>query len=447
MGIEPGANYIKIDTKGWAVNTNERSNDNQNVFDIYDLRFPQIENGAIFISTHIIQSPIQTRFFNDEQTQAVCVGSDKRTEKCSIDTDCWYPSYTKHGTMSNTRVCTEVSHPNSFCAVNAWCNHYSWHCRTNQISFQSQSECESNCAFCFSHNITQKECEKYSKADDVALLSAEQRKKHYFVCEDNQQEFKKCYNRYKTDYKFDDSFARCTKFYLSTNTSLSPNVYQMSENINDLQITFDIYMKFSKYFQVRNIANKYYSEINIWNMSEILARVGTNYAEIKDTGIVIAAIGNFECTLFSDKCNGEWLFSRLDVKHAGFQLTHRLYIAGVSVFLNTFKSLESRYIYEMKGIRIITSLSSRLYAPDPMFAVIAVGGIVGLLAASTAIANLVMKFAIEKHAFYAANVCMPYEDLMKAEKEQIERAFNIPIANHMKILYEKEKELKRVLDI
>ena len=94
----------------------------------------------------------------------------------------------------------------------------------------------------------------------------------------------------------------------------------------------------------------------------------------------------------------------MDDNNAGFGLTHRLYIPGVSIFLNSVKSMESRYIFEMRGIRLLATVSATMHVPDPMAALIAIGGISGLLGLSTVLTNLVMKFVAKKHELYKRSI-------------------------------------------
>eukprot|EP01084_Bolivina_argentea_P232091 391243_1 len=122
LGVEQGANFVRIETKGWAKD--QRGPDSQ-IYDIFDLRFPQVENGALFLTTNMIKSPVQTRFSNNEQTAARCTGSDT-TESCKLSKDCNYPSYTKHGFLDEGTGCLEEG----YCLVNAWCTQYRWLCKT-----------------------------------------------------------------------------------------------------------------------------------------------------------------------------------------------------------------------------------------------------------------------------------------------------------------------------
>ena len=42
---------------------------------------------------------------------------------------------------------------------------------------------------------------------------------------------------------------------------------------------------------------------------------------------------------------------------------------------------------------------------------------------------------------------LSYEDFVKQEKEQIKTAFDIAITRHMKILYEQEQDMKKMLNV
>lgn len=80
--------------------------------------------------------------------------------------------------------------------------------------------------------------------------------------------------------------------------------------LQDWVLRFDIFMRFGKYWMTRNIVNEYYEDVNVWTISQILSKVDTTYENIKENGIVIAANGMFECTLFSSHCSVSWQFSR-----------------------------------------------------------------------------------------------------------------------------------------
>eukprot|EP01084_Bolivina_argentea_P134991 237947_1 len=440
LGVEQGANFVRIQTKGWAKDQRGPESD---IYDVFDLRFPQVENGALFLTTNMIKSPVQTRFANNEQTAARCVGSDK-TEQCKLSSDCAYPSYTKHGYLDEGTSCLKEG----YCLVNAWCNQYRWLCRTTRISFMTQNECETNCAYCYAEISTDNDgnpsCDGHVSADSNGKSS-----KPFYICEqDENGDPHICYNRYKTNIGANDQFSRCIEIYETTNSSLVPQYNQFIMNgLEDWIITFDIFMKFSKYWMVRNIVNKYYQDVNVWNLSEILSKVNTTYEQIKNDGIIIAANGIFECTLFSSHCSASWQFSRLDENNEGFGLTHRLYIPGVSIFLNDVKSMESRYIFHMKGIRLLASVSSRMYVPDPMAALIAIGGVAGLLGISNVLTNFVMKFISTKHKLYQNHIELSYEDFVRQEKEQLKEAFDIAIAKHMKTLYTDEQQMKKALGV
>ena len=101
----------------------------------------------------------------------------------------------------------------------------------------------------------------------------------------------------------------------------------------------------------------------------------------------------------------------------------------------------------MKGIRLLTSISAKVYVPDPMAALIAIGGVAGLLGISTVLTNLIMKFVSEKHEFYMSHIELNYDDFVKQEKEQIQAAFDIAIAKHMKVLYQEEQDMKKLMNV
>eukprot|EP01083_Nonionella_stella_P090575 253014_1 len=440
LGVEQGANFVRIETKGWAKD--QRGPDSQ-IYDIFDLRFPQVENGALFLTTNMIKSPVQTRFSNNEQTAARCTGSHT-TESCKLSKDCSYPSYTKHGFLDEGTSCLEEG----YCLVNAWCTQYRWLCKTTKMPFSSDNECETNCAYCYPQISTDNDGNPSCNGEIEAQRNGKS-DKPFLVCElDENGDPHICYNRYKTDFGSNSHFARCVELYETTNSSLVPEQNQfMMNGLQDWTVKFDIFMKFSKYWMVRNVANEYYADVNVWSLSQILSKVDTTYEDIKQNGIIIAANGRFECTLFSSHCSASWQFSRLDENNKGFGLTHRLYIPGVSIFLNSVKSMESRYIFHMKGIRLLASVSSQMYVPDPMAAIIAIGGIAGLLGISTVLTNFMMKFVSKKHELYQSHIELNYEDFVRQEKEQIKEAFDIAIARHMTVLFEQEQQMKKVLDV
>ena len=78
-------------------------------------------------------------------------------------------------------------------------------------------------------------------------------------------------------------------------------------------MTFDIFMRFSKYFTDRNIAEKYYNDINAWTLEQILAKVDVKYDDIKMNGIIIMINGEFECSIWFSSCHFIWQFVRYAV--------------------------------------------------------------------------------------------------------------------------------------
>ena len=86
--------------------------------------------------------------------------------------------------------------------------------------------------------------------------------------------------------------------------------HSVVDGLEEWVVTFDIFMRFSKYWTDRNVADKYYADINVWTLGGILAKVGVRYQDIKETGIIIVANGKFECTIFSSSCDASWKFSR-----------------------------------------------------------------------------------------------------------------------------------------
>ncbi len=146
----------------------------------------------------------------------------------------------------------------------------------------------------------------------IFLRSNGKSTKPFYLCEhDENGEPHICYNRYKTDFGANDQFSRCIEMYATTNSTLVPEQSQfLMQGLEDWVITFDIFMKFSKYWQVRNVVNEYYKDVNVWTLSEMLSKVDTTYDQIKNNGVIIAANGIFECTIFSSHCSASWQFSR-----------------------------------------------------------------------------------------------------------------------------------------
>ena len=114
LGTDVGATFVRIKTQGWA----QDSSIDARVYDASDLRFPQVENSAIFVATHIVESPIQLRYETSSQAMR-CIGSDDKTEACTSSQDCNFPRHTKHGILTSGTYCL-----NGYCMVNAWCNSY-----------------------------------------------------------------------------------------------------------------------------------------------------------------------------------------------------------------------------------------------------------------------------------------------------------------------------------
>ena len=184
-------------------------------------------------------------------------------------------------------------------------------CKTTKIDLESQNQCETNCAYCYPEIST--DTDGNPSCNDMPTKdSNKQSSVPYFLCEfDENGDPHKCYNRYKTSSGVTDDASRCIEIYPTTNASLVPlhNQFIMT-GLADWIIRFDIFMKFGKYWMTRNIVNEYYQDINVWTINQILAEVGTTYENIKDNGIVIAANGIFECTLFSSHCKASWRFAR-----------------------------------------------------------------------------------------------------------------------------------------
>jgi len=446
LGVEEGANFVHVDTEGWAKDQHRHK---AQIYDFFDLRVPQVETGALFVATNIQKSPIQVRYRNDQVQPADCVGST-RTEKCGCescgrDLQCTHPQYTEHGFMGPETQCDDIS---GYCRVTGWCNLYKWQCRTTGKVYGENAKCDAQCPKCFKQFlVTDKgvpDCLRYQLHKDARGPDGPE-----FICEiDGDGNRQRCYNRERT-LMYHEHNARCNEEFLHTNASLNEdNVFTM-DGVQDWMIKFDIFMRFSKYWQDRQIVDQYYEDVNGWTVDSILAQedVETNYEAIKESGIMIVANGNVECTLLSTNCNVEWKFKRVDKNGEGFAMTNMIYTPGVSVIAQKSSSREIRHIYRMRGIRIVATISSKLYAPDPMAAVIAIGGIMGLLGLSNRITNFIVERLDRKNKQYRAFMEVDYATFVQQEKGQIKEAFDVAIAKHMKALYAEEQAMKDMLGI
>jgi len=319
---------------------------------------------------------------------------------------------------------------------------------TSRKVFHKQAACETNCAHCYpkvaevfdlDQGINRPSCGDVVRAEDNGRDT-----KEIMLCEEDDDGLPHiCFNRYKTDMRAGE---RCMSVYQSTSASLAGDETQfIMSGLDEWRIKFDIFMTFSRYYSERNVVNEYFADLNTWTVRELLGKVGADYDDIKMEGIIIAANGNFECTLLSSKCKAKWDFSRLDSNSAGFGLTHRLFLPGVTL-LGGINSKETRYIFEMRGIRLLASVSSKMYVPDPMAALIAIGGVMGLAALSNTITELVMAKIDPNKQRYTEFITLNYESFVEQEKEQLKDAFDIAIAKHMKALYAEEQQMMRLLD-
>jgi len=450
VGFDEGAVYVKINTRGWATDNNLK---NPKIYDNFDLLYPQVEDGAIFIITSYQQSPTQARYGVSDKDSSRCIGTDIETESCKINQDCINP-YTKHGIISRQECIYEdngeINPENAeygYCMIDGWCNQYIYYCVTNKIAYGTNMNCQSNCPACYNKTISSVNiCDN----NDIpfidnknSLYDSSFDDKPYICIQNSNNEIRKCFN---DNYSGNLEINRCEGVYKTTNSLLTTETgLLLIEGINDWKIRFDITMKFPRFFQTRNMVNEYFNDTNIWYLDEILRKVNTNYDSIKENGILIQATGLFECSIFSRYCNKNWEFTRLDENNQGFELTYKLYVPGVSIFLEALKSRESRYIFNVKGIRMLVSVSSKMYAPDPIAALTAIGSIMGLLSMSHTITQLVMKKFHPKSKKYSQYLEVDYETWVEQEKTSIADAFYISIQKHMQALYNKEQKLKNLM--
>jgi len=438
LGTEEGANFLRIETEGWAKDQHIAEG---RIYDAFDLRVPQVETGALFLATNIFKSPEQVRYTDAKRLDvALCAGSHKN-EACSTGIDCDYPSYSRNGFIGDETSCDELS---KHCMIQAWCNIYRWFCVSNGKVYAENVECDAMCPQCMSSVLVnfrgEETCGNIVTREDNGKGTEAK-----YVCEHIDGKPHRCFNRYKTDFR---QAERCVPLYLSTNASLNPSTSQfIMEGVQDWVIKFDIFMRFSKYWQDRNVVDEYYAEVNVWTVDRMLKIVGAEWEKVRETGIIIAVNGNIECTLFSPRCDITWQISRVDEKNAGFEMTHMIYTPGVSLLFAEGSSRETRHIIRMKGIRIIANISSKLYSPEPMAAVLALGGIMGLLGLSREITNFLMTKLDPKHKVYNNFMEVDYETLVKQEKSQIKKAFDEAITKHMKALYAEEQAMKDMLGI
>jgi len=116
LGVEEGANFVRIRTVGWTKD--QRSEAEAAIYDVFDLRYPQSETGALFLSSNVVRSPDQRRYADSDQQPAMCVGAEKDVE-CETNDDCGWPSYKQRGFLADGQ-CVRVD---GHCSMLAWCNH------------------------------------------------------------------------------------------------------------------------------------------------------------------------------------------------------------------------------------------------------------------------------------------------------------------------------------
>ena len=203
---------------------------------------------------------------------------------------------------------------------------------------------------------------------------------------------KDCHDKHKSF--FGEDIYVCIDFYCLIRGWCPIQFPTSKREIKNIE-NFDVFIKAVATFPRFQTTRKNYdsemskiSSVNTWKIKDILDEVGTDYKEIKNKGIVISMSITFECFYhFNDYCLPSFSFQQLD-NDFGFSFLWNLYKPSMLVGHNLLP--ESRTTFELRGIRIIMSISGGMYRFNLVGLILSFGSLIGLLATAISITDFIL---------------------------------------------------------
>ena len=187
-----------------------------------------------------------------------------------------------------------------------------------------------------------------------------------------------------------------------------PTSYREIENIQN----WDVFIKAVATFPRFQTNRKNYdsemtkiSTVNTFKISEILDKVGSDYDEIKNKGIVISMTVSFtNCIYHFGDCSPSFSFEQIDNDY-GFSFLYNKY--KPNMLIGHYLLPETRTTFELRGIRIIMSIQGGMYKFNFFGFLLSLGSLIGLLATSMAITDFILlnihskrdKYILQKYRF------------------------------------------------
>eukprot|EP01083_Nonionella_stella_P061692 160706_1 len=203
---------------------------------------------------------------------------------------------------------------------------------------------------------------------------------------------KDCQTKHKSF--FGEDIDVCVDFYCLVRAWCPiqfPTSFRVIKNVQNWNIFIKAVATFPVFQTTRTNYNSdmaKISSINTFKVKDILDEVGTDYNEIKASGIVISMTVAFtNCIYHLNDCYPAISFQRID-NDFGFSFLYNKYKPNMLVGRHLLP--ESRTTFELRGIRIVMSIQGGMYKFSFVGLLLSFGSLIGLLATSIAITDFVL---------------------------------------------------------